>query len=352
LPEQSAPDTRFYEVFGLGIEADRPIAGLVEAAALDRIDVRIRSNTGPPGAFSADGMDAPFYRSPFRDAAGQSILSAWTVADGAYVRLAMSDGTEFFIDRKGTQIWIAAVGTNASIVSEYLLGPVAGIVLRRRGVVCLHASAVRIGGNAVAFAGQQGAGKSTIAAAFAMRGHELITDDLAPLVDDGGMLSVQPGAPYLRIRHGMVDSMADDLRTRGDVMPTVDGLYVDFVPDRRRTAALPSPGPLAAVYCLDWSDRRRAGPSRIEPMTGTSAVIGLAADTWAARLQDAAERADEVEVLTRLVNHVPVRRIAQVPAGHLDDLVDRIVAEIAKTASKAGTANLASFRENAALEDV
>ena len=49
------------------------------------------------------------------------------------------------------------------------LGPVFAFVLRLRGAVTFHASAVRIG-DAVAFLGPQGAGKSTTAAALALRG--------------------------------------------------------------------------------------------------------------------------------------------------------------------------------------
>jgi len=78
---------------------------------------------------------------------------------GAFVRLAYEDGTQFWLDRKRENIW----ATWPDILPlenaiSYLLGPVLGLVLRLRGVICLHASAVAIEDRSVAFVGSAGAG--------------------------------------------------------------------------------------------------------------------------------------------------------------------------------------------------
>ena len=72
-------------------------------------------------------------------------------------------------ERRVWAVWPAA--SSLEDVATYLLGPVLGLLLRLRGVPCLHASAVAFGDSAVAFAGSEGAGKSTTAAALASRGH-------------------------------------------------------------------------------------------------------------------------------------------------------------------------------------
>ena len=66
----------------------------------------------------------------------------------------------------------------------YLLGPVLGFVMRLRGIVPLHASAVMIGTGATVFVGDAGAGKSTTAGAFAALGYGVLSDDLLPLMDN------------------------------------------------------------------------------------------------------------------------------------------------------------------------
>ena len=53
--------------------------------------------------------------------------------------------------------------------------------LRLRGVPALHASAVAVGGAALAVVGSAGAGKSTTAAARAARGHAVVADDVLAL---------------------------------------------------------------------------------------------------------------------------------------------------------------------------
>ena len=75
------------------------------------------------------------------------------------------------MDRHGTKLW-ASWPSHSSVeeAATYLLGPVLGLLLRFRGVTCLHASAVAIGDSVIAFVGAEGAGKSTTAAAFARPG--------------------------------------------------------------------------------------------------------------------------------------------------------------------------------------
>ena len=62
-----------------------------------------------------------------------------------------------------------------------LLGPVLGLLCYLRGLLPLHASAVRIGNKVVALAGRSGIGKSTLAAALSQRGHFIIAEDVCPI---------------------------------------------------------------------------------------------------------------------------------------------------------------------------
>src|SRR5262249_52962005 len=72
-------------------------------------------------------------------------------------------------------------------------------VLHLRGTTCLHASAVLLDGKLLAFSGASGAGKSTIAAALAARGCQLVSDDVLPLRVTPTCLLAGPGLPELRL---------------------------------------------------------------------------------------------------------------------------------------------------------
>ena len=105
---------------------------------------------------------------------------------------------EFWLEHEGKEIW--AIWPKASTLedaSSYLLGPVLGVLLRLRGTTCLHASAVAIDGQAVAFAGTEGAGKSTTAAAFARVGHSVLSDDVVALKENESGFVVAPAYPHI-----------------------------------------------------------------------------------------------------------------------------------------------------------
>src|ERR1700677_461854 len=138
------------------------------------------------------------YTSVYADEAGQPALQIWKIAGGDLLRLAYCDGTQFWMNRTGTELW-AQWPNNLTTedAATYLLGPVLGLLLRLRGVTCLHASAVSFGNYAVAFIGSEGAGKSTTAAALAQQGCAIITDDVVALAEADGVFYVHPAYPYL-----------------------------------------------------------------------------------------------------------------------------------------------------------
>src|SRR4029077_10951164 len=97
-----------------------------------------------------------------------------------------SDGARFAVDRTGCEVYADwAENYTLEDACTYLLGPVIAFVLRLRGVICLHASAVIVDGRAIALFGLAGAGKSTTVAACALRGFSVLSDDVAVLADLG-----------------------------------------------------------------------------------------------------------------------------------------------------------------------
>lgn len=65
--------------------------------------------------------------------------------------------------------------------------------------------------------------------------------------------------------------------------------------------------PLCAIYVL--GDRRSDSAPCVEAVRAQAALLSLVAETYANKILDREMRAREFEVLSRLVNAVPVRRV-------------------------------------------
>ncbi|HKS96499.1 MAG TPA: hypothetical protein VJV74_10250, partial [Terriglobia bacterium] len=84
-------------------------------------------------------------------------------------------------------------------VRHLFLDQVFPLLLSKRGRLVLHASAVLIPGGAIAFLGETGQGKSTLASSFSQRGFPFLTDDCLLLEEKGGQLVGIPSYPGLRL---------------------------------------------------------------------------------------------------------------------------------------------------------
>jgi len=90
-------------------------------------------------------------------------------------------------------------GADLEAMALLAMGPVCTYILLRMGVPVLHATAVLVGGRALAFAGSQGQGKSTIASFLLARGGRLLTDDSLPLRQAHGRVLGAPGVPMMKL---------------------------------------------------------------------------------------------------------------------------------------------------------
>jgi len=220
--------------------------------------------------------------------------------------MAYYDGMQFWLERAGTAIWaIWPEGSTLEDASSYLLGPVLGVLLRLRGVTCLHASAVALDGYALAFVGAEGAGKSTTAAAFAQEGHGVLSDDVVALTENESEFLVVPAYPHLCL---WPDSVAT-LYGSADALPHFSAGW-----EKHRlslgdcqTRFEKRPLPLGAVYFL--GERRSDLTPFVEEIRPQAAFLSLVADTFANKILDRDLRAREFEVLSRLVRTVSVRRV-------------------------------------------
>jgi hypothetical protein len=110
-------------------------------------------------------------------------------------------GVGRYLLRNGNEILVdQAPVSDYGDVCAYLLGTILGILGHQRGTPPLHASVIDFSEGCIAFVGEKGAGKSTLAAALARRGHQVIADDLCFLqLDHSCEVRAWPGTSRVRL---------------------------------------------------------------------------------------------------------------------------------------------------------
>jgi hypothetical protein len=318
-------ESRFtYLVFGLTLRSNGPIPGLPLATRADAVaDVHVHLNLSPLGTrILPSNAESLTYASPYQDESGNSMLRIWSLGGGKFCRLDYADGTRFWLDREGTEVW-ATWPENSTIedTATYLLGPVLGRLLRLRGVTCLHASAVAFGEQAVAFVGPAGAGKSTTAAALALRGHAILSDDVVALAERDRSFYVHSAYPYLCLWPESVASIYGS----ADALPQLSANYDKrcLSLGKQELQFADHTLQLSAIYIL--GERRDDPAPIIEDLSSQQAFLSLLANTFGTNVVDGSMRAKEFETLGRLVPAVRIRQIwPHEDPNHLPELCQRI----------------------------
>ena len=324
----------FYSsIYGLGIAINERIPGIrVSESTANGVDVKISLGSTPTWLDNNLPPGDVWYRTPNQEPA-QPRLVIWKLPDGRYYRLRYADGTEFLIDREGTEVWGTWPNNKLTLedAATYLLGPIMGFVLLLRGSVCLHASAVAVGKQAIAIVGPAGSGKSTTAAAFAGRGYGILAEDVTTLNDQGSAFLVQPGYPCIRLWPHSVETLYGAPDELPKLTPTWDKRLLDLSQDSYRFHEQPLP--LAAIYMLAPRVEDSNAPY-VRALAPSESLMSVVANTYATNLMDKRMRAREFELLSRLVSQVPVRRLT--PSNypeHIGRLCDTIIQDFESSAA-------------------
>ena len=205
----------------------------------------------------------------------------------------------------------------ATVVREFMQGPVAAVRLRQRGFLVLHGSAVTLNGRAVVFCGASGWGKSTLAAALHRRGHPVLADDYAAIRVGVRRASLHLGRPVLRLWPDSARALGFDAAALPRIHPLADKRRV-----RTRRSLGVRTVQLSRVVIL-----APGSPSEVVPLDPTNALIELLRHSYGARTLAALRPVNHFAQCAALARIVPIVRLG-VPRSlpHLPELV-RLVEE-------------------------
>jgi hypothetical protein len=246
-------------VFGLDVWSETPVEVLADACAqyTGRILDLALANTGGPAFWPSrarriseqlDEHDTPILMIDHDEEAGflvhgprygRQLISA----DGSRVRCFTGDVT--------TQEW-----------QRLLIAQTLPFAAALNGLEVFHASAVQLGGKALALVGPSGSGKTSLALALCRLGAGFLADDVLAMEPSGGRLLAHPGTPLAAVVHP------------GNAGRASSGERVLAVNKRERLVALTpvsAPAEVAGVLFL----ARRATWSRptITPLVSAGALL-------------------------------------------------------------------------------
>lgn len=307
---ESLPLTYSYRAYGVTLASDSPqVPGLDrDHAEFGQTSITLHLGPEPQWVAAARRLPSRVER-PRSDAleGDDPSLTLLSFGGNEFFELAYSEGARFVVDARAERVWgTFASPLTAEDLTTYLLGPVMGFILRRRGVLSLHASAVLIGGQAVLLCGESEAGKSTTVAALALRGFPVLTEDISPVKEEDASLFVEPGYARICLWPDAVEKLFGAPDALPLLTPTwekrflpLDGVAATFEPHRQ---------PLGAIYLLAPRTSEAAAP-RIEALDKREALLELVQNTYMNWLLDRTQRAAELDLLSRIVAKVPVRRV-------------------------------------------
>lgn len=298
-----------YRIFNISLDSDIPLPELPKTSQADKI-LYIRS-----GSQEVRDNIQPQWFHNWLDANDEICISCGRVNDDYFLRF--PELAEFLITLSDNFIiYFSEPNIPDETIRHLLLDQVLPRVLGHQGNLILHASAVRLtDGTSIAFLGNSGCGKSTIASSYHNSGAELITDDCLLIDTRQGVIRGIPNYYGLRL-------FDDSAKAVFSAQP--ENSPVSHYSDKKRLilhkqdSAVSSSGvPLHAVFLLNNPERQSLSSKIIvEPVKGSRELITLIEQMFTLDVTDKKLIAQQFKNIGKITStNLPIYRL-QYPHDH------------------------------------
>jgi hypothetical protein len=285
---------------GLLFDADRRVPGLALSLSCGPADVTFLLEATPPWSSQETILH---YIAPYAAADGRPAVSVRGGPGGFHFEYA--DGTNVWIDLQGRQVWCTwPSAATLEDTATYLTGPILGFVLRLRGMLALHASAVQIADSALILVGPHGAGKSSTAAGLAMQGCPVIADDVVRVRRTDHEWMAEPCGTTIRLWPDGARIVFGRETSLPRITPTWDKRALHT--GSSTTRAVLEAVRVGGIVFLE--PRERSDAPKLVPVSAAEAVVRLATHGSASHLLDDEARQREFTEIAQLVRGVPCAR--------------------------------------------
>ncbi len=278
---------RHYRVCGLSCASEIELPGILLDEPPAETEVVVRYGEVP------ESLPNPIDRGP----AYEVVPGALLVRIESFGRVLIRDGREILVD--------PAPGVTEMELRWLLSGSGFGALLHQRGILPLHASAVRVGRGCVAFVGKSGAGKSTLCAYLHKHGYPLVADDILPIeIDPERGVVARTGFTRFKLWAESLELLElDKSRVGPPVRPDMEKYELEGTNQHTGPAL-----PLERIFVL--SEAKAHQPDGIEPVHGPQRLELLIDNTYRFRYLTGLERTKQhFAMCAALLRSVPVCRL-------------------------------------------
>jgi hypothetical protein len=289
---------RWYDIYGISLRSE------IELAFPE-------SDPNPSADVTLLVASPDFFQGATRLAVINSSPTRWykfARLDNGQIYLRWDDLFEFLVDADGRRIWCGWLGAvSLESLQVYLLGHVLSFALITQGYEPLHATSVVIDGNAIAFLGSSGFGKSSLAAAFLADGHRLLTDDMLLLKRTGEGYEGQPGPARIKLFPKMARRFLAGTASAVPMNSETEKLVLPLSPNLRHVGG----APLRALYVLSAPlDVRRQQPIQLTSLSTRETFVELVRGTFNSVLTGPDRLARQYTQCLGFASQVVARRIS------------------------------------------
>jgi hypothetical protein len=220
------------------------------------------------------------------------------------VYLCWRDLFEFVVSSDGRSICARPLqAATLEAFQVYLLGQALSFSLLRFGFEPLHVTVVEFDEGAVAFAGEPGLGKSSLAAACLAAGARLVTDDVAVIVPGSDPPLVHPGPRRIKLFPKVADRLVPGLFPEAQLNDLTPKLILS-VPEAK---VVDSPTPLSLLYDLRRTSARQVTSRALTPRAAFLATMRSAFNVM---VSDADRQKNQVVFAADLIERLPMRSLS------------------------------------------
>jgi len=214
---------------------------------------------------------------------------------------------EFLVPADGKTIVCRQVdNATAESFYVYLLGQALSFALVKQGLEPLHATAIVVDGEAVAFLGESGLGKSTLAACFLAIGHRMLTDDLLILKQTSGTMFAYPGPARIKLVPKLARKYMGRAASGVPMNPFTHKIVLPLPREQTCATAVP----LRAIYSIAAvDDVHDTDAIRIEALSPRDAFLELLKNTFNYRIVDTKRLERQFTETGHLVGAAPVLKV-------------------------------------------
>ncbi|KST67761.1 phosphoenolpyruvate carboxykinase (ATP) [Mastigocoleus testarum] len=211
-----------------------------------------------------------------------------------------------FLIQNGRKILVnPEPGVEIDRLGIVLTGAVLSVILRQRGFLVIHASCVEINGNAVAFMGASGCGKSTIAATFYTHNYRILSDDIMPIKITPNSAIALPSYPSFKLFPKSLISLGEDTKKLSSVTHKSLKLSYNFTQKFQE-----KPLNIQKIYVL-----AKGKQHAIKNLKPQDAFIELVRHTRAINLMDSSESMSKhLSMCSQLIQKVSFCRFTRKPS--------------------------------------